>query len=344
VACFDHTYGVEIECYLPEGSTAADAAAAINARLGATGRCAAESYNHLTRDHWKIVPDGSLGDYARGIEVVSPVLRGEAGLEALSRVMDALEDFGCTVSRRCGLHVHVGVGPRRTDFFRRLLKAYAHFEPVIDSLMPPSRRASANLYCRSVTHIAFTAIDAAVSLSALIGLMSARAEARYHKLNLAAHRRYGTVEFRQHSGTLDATKARNWTLLCLRLVDAIIQGRDPRAAAVAPGQINRAPADSKARLVGDLMLRPQGVSRPEAMAATGWPSISLPQQAAICGLSFTTQRTGNRTRYFARAAQASSATPATLAALLQFCGCAPAECAYFRARAQNLSPQVQWAA
>jgi hypothetical protein len=344
---FTNTYGIEIECYLPEGGNRQHLAAAITSRLGAAGACHEQDYNHITQLHWKIVTDGSLGDYSRGVEIVSPVLSGEAGLEAIGRVMNALTDYGCTVSRRCGLHIHVGVGAASTDFFKAILKAYGYFEPVIDGFMPPSRRASANMYCRSVTHLMPGTIDQATSLNYLINLMASHGgEARYHKLNLIAYRRHQTVEFRQHSGTLEASKAVNWTKLCLRLVAAAQAGKTIAtevSATTVP--MNRARPGSKGWQVGQMMLRPEGVTGAEAMAATGWPSISLPQQARACGIGFTTQRTGREVRYFAQAAQASTqATPATLDGLLDWAECADGERAYFRGRAQDLSGPTAWAA
>ena len=62
-----------------------------------------ETYNHETRDYWKIVPDSSVHG---GFEVVSPVLEGEAGLEQLRTVVTALDDMGGTVNKTCGYHVH----------------------------------------------------------------------------------------------------------------------------------------------------------------------------------------------------------------------------------------------
>jgi hypothetical protein len=41
---------------------------------------------------------------------------------------------------------------------------------------------------------------------------------RYFKVNLQSYHTYGTVEFRQHSGTLNAAKAVNW----VRLLDSFI--------------------------------------------------------------------------------------------------------------------------
>ena len=42
---------------------------------------------------------------------------------------------------------------------------------------------------------------------------------RYFKLNVQSYWRHGTVEFRQHSGTVEFGKIRNWLLFCARLVD-----------------------------------------------------------------------------------------------------------------------------
>ena len=41
----------------------------------------------------------------------------------------------------------------------------------------------------------------------------ARSSCRYYKINFQAFATHGTIEFRQHSGTLDADKAANWVRL-----------------------------------------------------------------------------------------------------------------------------------
>jgi hypothetical protein len=184
-------------------------------------------------------------------------------------------------------------------------------------------------------------------------LSSRGSEARYHKLNLTAYRRHRTVEFRQHSGTLEANKAINWVLLCLRMVDAAKAGRaiaSVAATSAAPAApLNSARPGSKVYQIGQMMLRPEGVTGTEAMAATGWAAVAMPRMARRCGLAFTTQRTGNELRYFAQAAAASAAATTTnvsptLDGLFEFLGCEESERAYFRARAANLGGSVQWQA
>lgn len=345
------TFGVEIECYLPAGTSRDDAARAISARGAA---CNSEHYNHNTRSAWKIVTDGSLQDYTRGCEVVSPVFSGEAGLESLGIVLEALTDLGATVNKECGLHVHVGVGERPASFFKSLWKLYAHFEPVIDGFLPKSRRGSANQYCRSMTRVPFDQIDRAGDLRILLQNLGRHTEdhrhdsRRYHKLNYVSYYLYKTVEFRQHSGTLEIKKATNWIAFCLRMVAAAANGKTiDTFAATMRTPTNTARPGSKAHLVGQLMLRAEGVTSAEAIAATGWPSISLPQQAAACGLTFTTERMGRTVRYYANQAATTTAArrPVSLAALMETIEATAAEAAYFRIRTTNLSgDQIAWAA
>lgn len=372
---FDLSFGLEFECYLPEGATAAQLASAVNARIGPTHSCQAQNYNHSRTSVWKIVTDGSLGDWQRGVELVSPVLRGQAGIEIAMKALRALSDFGCTVNKKCGFHVHVGAadarGPGEMDypiaFMRNLIRLYSAFEPAIDSIMPPSRRGSANTYCRSITAVSAAALNAATSFAQLTRVAAPGSSgdgARFYKVNLVAYNRHKTVEFRQHSGTLDEAKARYWIIMCLRMVAAarngasIIPGSSTAAvpgASTQGGQVNRARQGTASWTIGEMMLRPEGVTGPEARAAVGWPSVSMPQQAAICGLSYTVQRTGRTVRYFARTAQAeiaatapppnSTPTPITLIGLLDLIGSAPDERQFMLQRQADLgSPNIQWAA
>jgi hypothetical protein len=345
---FNRSFGVEIEAYLPVGTTAAELADAISAR-GVD--CRYESYNHGLRSYWKLVTDGSLGDMTRGIEAVAPPITGPAGIAAMRTVLSAMEDFGCSVGRKCGLHVHVGVGAPAIGFFRNLLKMYQFFEPVIDRCMPSSRRASANGYCRSVTHIQPAKIDAAPSLDKLLRLFGTLShEQRYYKLNLRAYERYRTVEFRQHAGTLSGDKAAFWVQLCLRMVERAFGGplhvgSTVGAVQVGAGPVNSQTPGTKAWQLAELMLRPDGVSGPEAIAAMGWVGISLSQEVRRMGIPYTTLRTGRVVRYYAQAAAVASApvTP-TLAGMFGALGCDADEQAYFAARTQNLSGTTAWAA
>ena len=56
---------------------------------------------------------------------------------------------------------------------------------------------------------------------------------RYHKVNLEAYSRHKTVEFRQHSGTTNFTKMRNWVLFLHKLVTFATRGQVPAATTLS---------------------------------------------------------------------------------------------------------------
>jgi hypothetical protein len=199
-------FGIEIEgCGISK-------VAAYNA-INATGiDVQNEHLNHTTRNYWKVVEDGSV---AGGWEVVSPVLSGVEGLEAVRKVAQALVSAGAKVDGRCGLHVHVDAGDLTGNAIIQAVKRYSENETEIDKLVPAARRNSR--WCRGMTEVAN-------SLTSLTGstahsVCSRWQGDRYRKLNLASFLRHGTLEFRQHSGTVDATKMVNWIVFCVTFIE-----------------------------------------------------------------------------------------------------------------------------
>ena len=180
-----------------------------------------EGYNHATRPHWKIVSDGSVtGQHA--FELVSPVLRGYEGLEDLARACRALNHCGAQINASCGLHVHLGAQDLGVDAMKRLVRNYLVLETSIDQVMPAARRASNNSYCRSLQRSRSLAeaerqILAATTAQELS--QAANGGCRYHKVNMQSFFRYGTIEFRQHSGSTDYEKISFWVKFLANLVD-----------------------------------------------------------------------------------------------------------------------------
>lgn len=340
------SFGVEIECYLPPGLTRNSAAAAVAHRLGAP--CILEGYNHDTRHHWKCVTDGSLGDYDRGTEFVSPPMIGPGGFAQVEKVCRALADLNCTVSKRCGLHVHVGVGHAPLDVFKNAVKLYAAFEPVIDTLVPPSRRKSENSFARSITTTNPAKVNAATSLPALIDVVTGHVPEpfrRNFKLNLKAWKRHKTIEFRQHSGTLDHAKVSHWAAMCMRIIAAAKRG-NLNLGSAATSTLNVARPGTKAHRIGQMFLRPEGVTGQEVMAEMNWPSVSMPQQARSCGIAYTTLRTGRVVRYFAQTTAVPSSVPITLTSFADLLGVSDEERAFMSQRVADLGGPVaaSWAA
>lgn len=205
----NRTFGVEIEFV-------GNRSAAVRALQNAGIECTLEGYNHYTRSTWKCVHDGSV---ANGGEIVSPILRGEEGIATLKTVLRTLSAGSFRISRDCGIHVHVGARDLSVDQIRTIVKRYAHNESVIDSMMPRSRRESNNTYCQSLSGVVGGRMDRASSNEAL---QSAMNYDRYFKVNLMSIARHGTIEFRQHSGSLNASKVSNWVKFCLNFVETTI--------------------------------------------------------------------------------------------------------------------------
>ena len=210
----ERKYGVEIEF------TAIEKSDAVNAIRDAGIEVSAEHYNHDTRTHWKIITDSSCG-----LEAVSPPLEGEYGLEQIKKVCAALESAGAKVNKDCGVHVHLEALDFTLENFKSLFKYWVKFEDVFDSLMPASRRLKNNQYCQSNLKVSandahthaqacqeiFNAIDAMQSIDDLKGIYPSR----YYKLNPHSYWRYGTIEVRHHSGSIDGEKITHW----IRLLD-----------------------------------------------------------------------------------------------------------------------------
>jgi hypothetical protein len=222
---FGLTFGTELESILPNGTYHSHLRTAL---IGAGIAAEVEHLNHRVATHWKITTDGSLGNNTRGTETVSPILQGDDGFANLRTVCQTLTSVGARITSRCGLHVHVGVRDQGSNpiFFKRLIKLYASYEPIMDAFMAASRRGNANNYAESITrfvnptHPSRIRLDAANTLAEVMAAYGREGGSKYRKLNLLPFFSYGTVEFRHHQGSTDPIKVENWVRLCLRMVTA----------------------------------------------------------------------------------------------------------------------------
>jgi hypothetical protein len=205
-----------------------------------------ERYNHSTRSYWKLVTDSSV---VNGFELVSPPLRGKEGLEEVAKAMRILSQLGAFADRSCGFHVHHNAVDLTPDQLTGLIVFHTQFEPVIDWFHPPSRRS--NGYCESRDYSREYGVADEIRRSKEEGekrrifeenyTTGAWHGSRYRKLNVYCYASYGTVEFRQHAGTLDPVKAQNWIMFTQILVEKAKCGVEitPRAK-ISFGELMRA--------------------------------------------------------------------------------------------------------
>ena len=205
----ERTFGVEIEFTT---ATREEVARLMNEK---GIRTYVEGYNHLTKSHWKVITDSSCG-----YELVSPPLKGKEGLEQLKKACEALKEAGAKVNRKCGLHVHHDVNDYNAKQIANIFAIYIKLEKTIDTLVPESRRANNNIFCGSL-YAGRTQQQMLDKLKAVNTIEDIKRiwSTRYLKVNFQSYVKYGTIEFRQHSGTTEFEKIYNWILLTQQMVD-----------------------------------------------------------------------------------------------------------------------------
>lgn len=212
-------FGAEIECkgLRPEVAAQALRDAGLNAQ--------AEHYNHAVNAHWKVTTDGSLSGTA--CEVVSPPMTDTADLE---RAMKALRDAGGRIDRQCGLHIHHEVTDLSGAALAALIGMYERHQSEIDGLVSRSRRGRQSYlgpfhrgecarFQEAFRQVRDGEAEARIRHAASLGL-GHRPESRYRNVNVHAFGIYGTIEFRQHQGTLNGRKATEWVRLGQAMIEA----------------------------------------------------------------------------------------------------------------------------
>ena len=198
------TFGIEIECAMP------------NTRpLSVGGRHRGHQVAGLPQG-WNAQADCSIqaprGYY--GVEIVSPILKGNDGAAQVATVCATLNEWGAKVNQSTGLHVHVGFAYDNKDALERLAYLVANFEVALFAATGTHARESSH-YCKSIR-----ADYRSLTWNQSTSRLGATAMDRYHTLNLSnlITGEKPTVEFRMFAGTTNATKILGYARLCLGLV------------------------------------------------------------------------------------------------------------------------------
>lgn len=186
------------------------------------------SYTHRVSQSWKVVTDASLSNSRMdgACEVVSPPLRGRAGFEALKTVMEALSAAGARVNVSCGTHVHHDINDLTGAQVADLLAFYVNRQAAFDQVVAPSRRDGR--WCHSWSRGELENVLAVLRRTS--GRRTARGlyADRFKTINIMSYPKYGTIEIRQHQGTLNYAKLERWIKAGQFMIDAVKAGRDVR--------------------------------------------------------------------------------------------------------------------
>lgn len=220
---FNHKFGVEIEMFGVNRDE-------LRTELENAGIPIREGQRRASNGgYWKITSDSSISA-SDSLELVSPILEGTEGLAQLKTVMLITRGLEGKVNRSCGLHIHFDARAFEFQTWKNLFMNYAKIEKHIDSFMPNSRRDNNGYYCRSMRVENFeTKINSARNLGNIVDSVKAlhgtiTGNSRYYKINANAFWVHGSVEFRQHGGTIDFKKVSNWIKFLARLIEFSKQG------------------------------------------------------------------------------------------------------------------------
>mmetsp|Transcript_8413 Transcript_8413/g.17456 ORF Transcript_8413/g.17456 Transcript_8413/m.17456 type:complete len:461 (+) Transcript_8413:139-1521(+) len=235
----DFQFGIELETSFKSGTTSSDVVDAIRRKANVVVLDKTDFYRRGSEDNyssWQLVPDASTAcnrsdPGCNKIELVSRILEGEEGLNECRRVIDALEDVGKVgLNKSMGFHVHVDASNLSLERVKNICLNFVKHESAMDSIMPTSRKVSG--YCRSnrdAVHenndgLKHNAIVSCFSFSDLCDTINPGQpkEARYYKLNLqnlhperkSKKQAKSTIEFRQHSSTMNFNKIEAWVRFC----------------------------------------------------------------------------------------------------------------------------------
>lgn len=213
------TFGIEIECFLP------------NAVMNREG-IVVGGYHRGTQipglpAGWLAQRDGSLGTSKSGmtpVEITSPVLSGREGIEQVAAVVAKLNEWGFKTNATCGLHIHVGAGLDRNPIaLRNLLNLSARFERALFGITGTKSREHGN-YASPMTH-AYEQVADATTLAEF-----RRVATKFRSLNISPlwdSKR--TVEFRVFQGTTSSLKIEAYIQVCLGLIEnAYAMNRRPK--------------------------------------------------------------------------------------------------------------------
>ena len=197
-------------------------------------------------------------------EIAFPILSVDSELSwyYVNKVLTLLVNNGCNVKKCCGVHVHVGLKPISTnitndDFTTLSIEKYrsnrtyvsqssSSFDDVLDNaiikdvvyryakhqleinkIFPPSRTNNRFAIGLDLCIDAIKQCDGSITslMDAIQRNGSTNRRSKFFSVNLQSYSRYGTIEFRQHSATLETDKIKPFVFMLANMFNHSINNR-----------------------------------------------------------------------------------------------------------------------
>jgi len=204
------------------------------------------------------------GTHGVDFEIAFPILSIDSSLSwyYVNKVLTLLVNNGCNVKKCCGVHVHIGLKPISVnitnDAFTKLSidkyrdnrtyisQSSSAFEDVLDNaiikdvvlryaihqleinkIFPPSRTNNRFAQGLDLCVDAIRQCDGSISslMNAIQRHSSTNRRDKFFAINLQSYARYGTIEFRQHSATLERDKVKPFVMMLANMFNHSINNR-----------------------------------------------------------------------------------------------------------------------
>jgi hypothetical protein len=222
-------FGVEIEfpslgtgLYPSEAETNRVVTGLLDAGVPAHSASYGQHLRHGAPVGWEVTMDGTVG-----FEVVSPPIKGMAAKVQIEAVCGVLNEMGYKPSIAGGLHVHHGAEDLTAKQLKSVALTYANHQTLINQFVAKSRRTN-NTWCKLISYGRTANYDES-ELDCEPRSHSYTSWDKYQTVNLGAYVLHGTIEFRQHQGTLNAEKIWNWVVFTQMFVERAVKARQTPA-------------------------------------------------------------------------------------------------------------------
>lgn len=196
-------FGVEIELTGPEDYDLQEALSAIGIDVHR------RDYASTNGSRWELKYDGSVG--GAGLELVSPKLYGDEGMETLRKVLRAINSVGASVDHSCGIHVHIDFRGKTIEQIRNSILPIVEAQDLFYEMVAPSRRN--NCYSPGWEADEIEALRNATNLEQL-NYLGPRGN-----VNVGSYPRHGSIEFRSHGGSTNYRKISAWIRVLMAAID-----------------------------------------------------------------------------------------------------------------------------
>ncbi len=192
------------------------------------------NYNDLCNYGFNQGQDGSLS--GNGMEFSSNAFNGDLLFNKIDKFTNELNKKEYFINAQCGLHIHIGVGNINYRTLKKILYFYSKYEDLFFSMLPSSRQN--NQYCRKIEQEYDLSQEKILELKSLKeicylvyetkrnnNIKRRRKEKyggkRYGWLNLHSLLYRGTIEIRNHNGTINKDKIKHWLNIHLTAINFI---------------------------------------------------------------------------------------------------------------------------